>query len=179
MSVKRIGLSTALAIMILWTGGSDKAVAQGATPTDPQIAHIAYTAGEIDIKAAELALKTSQDKQVRAFAEEMVRDHKAVNDKALALVNKLNVKPEDNDTSRSLVQQAERERAKLMSLKGAEFDKAYMDNEVAYHKTVNGALSNTLIPSAQNAELKSLLQSGLKIFQGHQQHAEQIAGNMK
>lgn len=179
MSVKGKGLYAAFALTVLWAGGIDTAAAQGAAPTDPQIAHIAYTAGDIDIKAAELALKTSHNKQVRDFAEEMVRDHKAVNDKALALVNKLNVKPEDNDTSRSLVQQAEQERAKLMTLKGAEFDKAYIDNEVAYHKTVNGALSNTLIPSAQNAELKSLLQSGLKIFQGHQQHAEQIAGKMK
>jgi putative membrane protein len=179
MSAKWIGPSTAVALLVLWAGGMDKASAQGAAPTDPQIAHIAYTAGEIDIKAAELALKTSQNKQVRDFAEEMVRDHKAVNDKALALVNKLNVKPEDNDTSRSLVKQAEQEQAKLRTLKGVEFDKAYMDNEVAYHKAVNGALNNTLIPSAQNAELKSLLQSGLKIFQGHEQHAEQIAGKMK
>lgn len=179
MSVKRIGLSAAFAIVAFCTGVFDQAAAQGAAPSDPQIAHIAYTAGEIDIKTAELALKTSQNKQVREFAEEMVRDHKAVNDKALALVKKLNVKPEDNDTSRSLVQHADQERTKLMTLKGAEFDKAYMENEVAYHKTVNGALTNTLIPSAQNAELKSLLQSGLKIFQGHEQHAEQIAGKMK
>ncbi len=50
-----------------------------------------------------------------------------------------------------------------------------MDNEVAFHKAVNGALSTTLIPNAQNAELKSLLQTGLKLFQEHQQHAEHLA----
>ncbi len=49
---------------------------------------------------------------------------------------------------------------------------------MAYHKTVNGALSGTLIPSAQNAELKSLLQTGLKLFQEHQAHAEQLAQQM-
>ena len=71
------------------------AMAQGAAKlTDPQIAHIAYTAGQIDIQAAELALKQSKNKEVRAFADDMVRDHKAVNEKALALVKKLNVKPE-------------------------------------------------------------------------------------
>ena len=47
-----------------------------------------------------------------------------------------------------------------------------MANEVAYHKTVNGALETTLIPSVSNPELKSLLQTGLKIFQDHEQHAE-------
>ena len=53
------------------------------------------------------------------------------------------------------------------------------ENEVAYHKKVNGALQSTLIPSAQNPELKSLLQTGLQIFQGHEQHAEQLAGSLK
>jgi len=151
------------------------AMAQGAAKlTDPQIAHIAYTAGQIDIQAAELALKQSKNKEVRAFANDMVRDHKAVNEKALALVKKLNVKPEDNDTSRSLMQQAGAKKKELMALKGAAFDKAYAQNEVAYHQQVNGALQNTLIPAASNGELKDLLSTGLKIFQGHQLHAEHL-----
>jgi putative membrane protein len=109
----------------------------------------------------------------------MVRDHKAVNDKALALVKKLNVTPQDNDTSKGLVKQAGEERAALQKLNGAAFDKAYVDNEVAFHKTVNGALETVLIPSASNAELKGLLQTGLKIFQGHEQHAEHVAQTLK
>jgi hypothetical protein len=60
----------------------------------------------------------------------------------------------------------------LASLNGAAFDKAYVDNEVAYHKMVNTALSDTLIPDAQNAELKTLLQSGLGVFQAHQKQPE-------
>ena len=155
------------------------AAAQGAKPTDPQIAHIAYTAGEIDVKAAKLALQKSKNKEVRAFAQDMVRDHTAVNKQALALVKKLKVKPEDNDTSKSLVKGGDAKNAELSKLSGAAFDKAYVDNEVAYHKTVNGALQGTLIPSASNAELKDLLQTGLKIFQGHQQHAEHLAGSLK
>lgn len=153
------------------------ALAEG--PTDPQIAHIAYTAGDIDIKTAELALQKSKSKPVRAFAKDMVRDHKAVNDKALALVKKLNVTPEDNDTSKGLVKDADQERAKLAKLSGLVFDKAYVANEVAYHKTVNGALEKTLIPSSSNAELKGLLETGLKIFEGHQQHAEHLLGTLK
>jgi putative membrane protein len=54
-----------------------------------------------------------------------------------------------------------------------------MANEVAYHKTVNEAVEKTLIPSSSNAELKGLLQTGLKIFQGHQQHAEHAASTIK
>jgi len=147
-------------------------------PTDPQIAHIAYTAGDLDIKAAEQALQKSKTGSVRAFADDMVRDHKAVNDQALALVKKLNVTPEDNDTSKGLVKQADEKRAELAKLSGPAFDKAYVDNEVAYHKTVNEALKATLIPSASNSELKSLLETGLKIFQGHEQHAEHLASTV-
>ena len=107
------------------------AIAQGAgQPTDPQIAHIAYTAGQIDIKAAEQALGMSQNKDVKAFAEEMVKDHEAVNKKALALLDKLSVKPEDNDTSKSLADAASKKLEELSKLSGAAFDKAYAENDL-------------------------------------------------
>jgi putative membrane protein len=170
-------IAGALAAMAIATGAAS--AQGGAKPTDPQIAHIAYTAGQIDIDAAKQALQKSKNKQIRAFAQDMERDHTAVNKKALALVKKLKVTPEDNDTSKALVKQAKDKRAELAKLNGAAFDKAYIDNEVAYHKTVDGALENTLIPSASNSELKDLLQTGLKIFQGHEQHAEQVAAKVK
>jgi putative membrane protein len=168
--------TTVLAAACLVSGS---ALAQGAKPSDPQIAHIAYTAGQIDIDAAKQALAKSKNKDVRSFAEDMLRDHEAVNKQALDLVKKLNVKPEDNDTSRALSKAAADKKAQLEKLNGAEFDKAYAANEVAYHQTVNGALEKTLIPSANNGELKSLLQTGLKVFQGHQQHAEHVAAALK
>jgi putative membrane protein len=169
--------TTALAALLL--SGAAAAAQGGPKPTDPQIAHIAYTAGHIDIKAAELALKKTKNKEVRAFAQDMVRDHKAVNEKALALLKKLKVTPQDNDTSKALLKQASDKEAQLKKLNGAAFDKAYTENEAAYHKTVNGALESTLIPSASNPELKDLLTTGLKVFQGHQQHAEHVAQALK
>lgn len=168
----------AAAMAACWLVASP-ASAQNAKPTDPQIAHIAYTAGQIDIEAAKLALDKSKNSAVRSFAESMVRDHTAVNEKALALVKKLKVTPQDNDTSKSLMKQAAEKKAQLSKLNGAQFDKAYAENEAAYHKTVNGALQTVLIPSASNAELKDLLQTGLKVFQGHQQHAETLAKDLK
>jgi putative membrane protein len=169
-------LGAALSAIVLTAG---VALAQGAKPNDAQIAHIAYTAGDIDVAAAKQALRKSKNPQVRAFAQDMVRDHTAVNQKALALVKKLKVTPEDNPTSQSLKKDADAKLADYAKLNGAAFDKTYAENEVAYHKTVNGALESTLIPSAQNPELKSLLETGLKIFQGHQQHAEQLAASLK
>ena len=172
-----IRFGAAMAAICMLNGA---ALAQGAAkPTDPQIAHIAYTAGVLDITAARQALSKSKNKDVVAFANDMVRDHEAVNKQALDLVQKLKVTPEDNDTSRALTRQAADKQAELAKLNGAEFDKAYVANEIAYHKTVNGALETALIPSAGNPELKSLLQTGLKLFQGHQQHAEHVAGELK
>ena len=172
----------ALALGLVFAVGSVAGVS-AATPAasinDAQIAHIAYTAGVIDITAAKQALKKSHNPQVRAFAEEMARDHAAVNDQALALVKKLGVTPEDNATSQALASAAAAEQTKLAALSGSAYDKAYAANEVAYHKTVNAALSDTLIPSAKNAELKSLLETGLKLFQSHEMHAEHLVQALK
>jgi putative membrane protein len=150
-----------------------------AAPTDPQIAHIAYTADNIDIVAAKQALARSHNKAVRSFAQEMVRDHQAVNAKALALVKKLHVTPEANATSAGLQKDANATLRRLSRLHGRTYDRAYVANEVSYHKTVNGALESTLIPSAKNSELKSLLQTGLTLFREHQAHAEQVAKELK
>jgi putative membrane protein len=148
-------------------------------PSDAQIAHIAYTAGALDVTAAKQALAKSHNAEVRSFADTMVRDHEAVNQQALALVKKLGVTPEDNATSEALTKQAAATNADLEKLQGAAFDRAYVQNEVAFHRTVNGALKTTLIPSADNGELKSLLETGLALFGEHQTHAEQLAARMK
>lgn len=173
MAHKILAVGTLAALLF----GSSAAYAAG--PTDPQIAHIAYSADKIDIAAGKLALARSHNKAVRAFALEMVRDHSAVNDQALALVKKLHLTPEANPTSAALDKQATATLRRLSRLHGRSFDRAYAANEVAYHKTVNAALAGTLIPSASNAELKSLLETGLKLFREHQHHAEHLAAAVK
>jgi putative membrane protein len=173
---KTILMASALALTVCaWS----PAHAADSKLTDPQIAHIAYTAGEIDIKNAELALKKTKNAEIKTFAEDMLRDHKDVNDKALALVKKLNVTPEDNATSQSLVKGADEEREKLAKLDGAAFDKAYAENEVSYHHAVNTTLEKTLIPDSSNKDLKDLLSTGLKIFQGHEEHAKKVSDALK
>ena len=167
------------AIAIAATLSLAASAAYAQAPNDAQIAHIAYTAGVVDIAAGKQALKKSHNKAVRGFAQEMVRDHAAVNDQALALVKKLGVTPQDNPTSQGIAKGGADKLKSLGALKGKAFDKAYVANEVAYHKTVNGALSTVLIPNATNAELKGLLQTGLKLFQEHQMHAEHLAMTVK
>jgi putative membrane protein len=116
---------------------------------------------------------------VRAFAKRMVADHAGVNQQATALVQKLHVTPEDNDTSTSLTKDGAAMRTKLAGLSGKAFDKAYVDNEVTYHETVLGALDKTLIPNATNAELKALLVKVRPAFVEHLEHAKHIQAELK
>jgi putative membrane protein len=169
-----------MTIAFLFSLASTFALAEDAPKlNDAQIAHIAYTAGAIDVSAAKLALEKTDNAEVRAFAELMESDHNAVNEEALALVKRLNVTPEENEVSASLTNQAAEAETRLQALSGDEFDRAYVENEVAYHQAVNDALKSLLIPNAQNSDLKSLLETGLALFQEHQTHAEHLLHEMK
>ncbi|HEY1447465.1 MAG TPA: DUF4142 domain-containing protein [Caulobacteraceae bacterium] len=150
-----------------------------AAPNDAQIAHIAFTAGTIDIDSARQALQKTKNAKVRDFAQKMVRDHSSMNNRALALVKKLKITPEPNATSTLLGKSADARRKQYSGLPGDAFDRGYVASEVAYHKAVNAALRETLIPDAKNPELKGLLQTGLKLFEEHQAHAEQLASELK
>jgi putative membrane protein len=151
----------------------------GAAPTDPQIAMIAVTADNIDIDAGKVAADKSTNPKVKEFAELMVRDHTSVNEQATALAKKLNLTPEESSTSRSLKADGDKMLAKLKGMSGAAFDKAYVDNEVVYHEKVIEAVDKTLIPNAQNAELKSLLESARPIFGSHLNHAKEVQSSLK
>ena len=152
-----------------------KANAQGAgAPSDPQIVGIVVAADQIDIDYAKLAMSKTKNKQIRDFAQQMLTDHSAVSQSVLGIAAKLNVTPADSETSNSLKTQAHQIMQKLHGLKGKEFEKAYVDNEVAYHKAVINATKTVLIPNAQSAELKSALQGAEPLFEGHLQHAERV-----
>jgi putative membrane protein len=156
------------------------APAAGATPSlnDAQIAHAAVTANSIDSAMGELARPKAQNAQVRDFAQMMIRDHGAVNKQAVALAQRLNVTPEANDVSRQLQQSADDARSSLQGRSGAEFDRAYIDREVQYHQAVLDALDRTLIPGAQNPDLKGLLQQVRPNVAAHLQRAQQLQSSL-
>jgi putative membrane protein len=159
-----VSLRFAAALAAIGLFASGMVFAAGAKPNDAQIAHIAYTAGELDIAAAEQAKQKSKNKAVLAFADDMERDHKAVNEKALALVKKLGVTPEDNDTSKALSKQAADKRAELAKLNGKAFDKAYIDNEVAYHKAAIPPCKARLFPTPAAQNSKSYSRPASRFF---------------
>lgn len=145
-----------------------------AAPSDAQIAHVAVTANSIDSTAGEVAKRKGTAKDVKDFAQMMITDHGTVNKQAVALAQKLGVTPEDNDISRSLKAGADSSATTLQGKSGADFDRAYIDREVGYHQAVLDALDNTLIPSAQNAELRDLLQKVRPNIAAHLERAKAI-----
>jgi putative membrane protein len=142
--------------------------------SDPEVASVAVVANQIDINYAAIAKRKSKNADVINFAETMARDHKAVIGQAAALVKKLGVTPKDNAVSKKLMADAEKTKKVLRSKSGNAFDKAYVDNEVAYHKAVIDAVQNLLIPETENGELKQLLTDVLPALKEHLGHAEML-----
>jgi putative membrane protein len=167
----------ALLATVVFAVAAPAALAQDVN--DAQIAAIVVAANQVDIDAGKLAESKASNKEVKDFAKRMVTDHTGVNKQATALVTKLKVKPEQNDTSKSLKSSGEENLKTLKGLKGAEFDKAYIDNEVTYHQNVLDALDKTLIPNAKNEELKNLLVKVRPAFVAHLDHAKHIQGSLK
>jgi putative membrane protein len=148
-------------------------------PNDAQIAAIVVTANQVDIDAGQLAESKGSNAQVKAFGKQMVTDHTGVNKQAKELAAKLGLKPEDNPTSESLKKGGEENLANLKKLKGAAFDKAYVDHEVAHHQQVIDAVEKTLIPNAKNAQLKALLEKVRPTLVAHLEHAKMIQSKLE
>jgi putative membrane protein len=147
--------------------------------SDPEVASVAVVANQIDISYADIAKEKSKNSDVLKFAETMKNDHTAVISQASALVKKLGVTPKDNAVSQQLLADAEKTKKNLRGKSAKEFDKAYIDNEVAYHKAVINAVEGLLIPETENAELKTLLQNVVPALKTHLEHAEMVQKMMK
>jgi putative membrane protein len=140
--------------------------------TDPEIASVAVTANQIDVNYGKIALKKSKNADIRKFAQTMVKDHTSIIAQAAALAKKLGVTLKDNALTQQLLAGEKKTGQMLKSKTGSAFDKAYINNEVAYHEAVVNTVKDVLIPQAQNQELKSLLQKVLPLLNEHLEMAK-------
>ncbi|HNR49504.1 MAG TPA: DUF4142 domain-containing protein [Bacteroidia bacterium] len=157
------------------------ASAQDAAPklTDPEIASVAVTANQIDVNYGKIALKKTKNAEAKKFAETMIKDHESIIKQAVDLATKLGVTPKDNAMTQSLLKGEKETTAKLNKLTGKAFDKAYIDNEVAYHEAVINAVKTVLIPQTQNAELKALLTKVTPLLDHHFEMAKMAQSKIK
>lgn len=179
---KRTVLSVVTGLLIAalaFTGSVTAATQSPADLNDLEIAHVAYTADLIDVRYAHLALAISKDPKIHEFARTMIRDHEAVNKQALALLKKLNAQAQDNFFSQALNVQADQLVSEMSRLQGKDFDRRYANNELEYHRAVNGLVKDTFIPNLQNLEVKALFQQAHAIFKAHEKHAEKMASSFE
>ncbi len=175
--MKKIKVASAIAIAfaIMTMLGTNTVYAQQSPQlSDAEIASAAVAANQNDIGFAKIAKQKSKNEEVLKFAETMAKDHQAVIDQAVALVTKLKVTPKDNAVSRKLTADAATTRKMLLAKSAKSFDKAYIDNEVNYHKAVIAAVQTVLIPQASNEELKGLLQNAIPALQAHLEHTQMV-----
>lgn len=166
------GWTAGLAACVLMFSVTSCSNNENAELTDPQIASVAVTANQIDIDYGKIALEKSDNPEVKKFAETMTKDHQDIIDQAVALAKELGVTPEDNDLTQSLLDGAKATKVKFAELEGVEFDKAYIENEVAYHKAAIALVTDSLIPTTKNEKLKELLVSAGPLFKHHLEMAE-------
>jgi putative membrane protein len=159
---------------------SDTAMATPPAPalTDPNIVYILDNANKLDSSAGSIAATKGTNSEVRDFGKRMMRDHHQLRQQGQDLAKKLGVTPAApaNDDS-----QAQYDKTMSMlngAAKGKDFDKAYIDNEVTYHKAVLET-ATAAMGAAQNAELKNLIQKAAPAIQAHLDMAQSIQGKLK
>lgn len=173
--MKKTFLSLAGALLLSAAG---LAGAQDAKLTDAQIAAIVTAANTVEIDAAKLAKKKAGSKEVQAYAEQMIKDHEAMNKEAKKLAKDLKIKPEKNASAEALTKGGKDTKKKLDDLKGAEFDAAYVESNVMMHQTVLDTFDKSLLPSVQAPEMKASLEKSRAAIAQHLEHAKQLQSSL-
>ncbi len=178
-TIKTFTIAACSMFIIMLLSSTDTTAQKTPQLTDPEIASVTVTANQIDVDYALIAEKKSQNADILRFAKTMKDDHNAVIAMAVNLARKLGVTPKTNSVTQSLLDGAKTMKKTLNSKSGKAFNKAYIDNEVAYHESVIGAVENVLIPESQNAELKGLLVKVLPTLKTHLEHAKMVQKEFK
>jgi len=172
-------VAVAISSSVAVSNGTAIAATDNASPStakalnDPTIVAIFDAANTADIETGSLAAEQGASKEVRDFGAMLVRDHKAVRQQGRDLAKKLGVTPTPPANDQSAKDHAAAMK-RLRGLRGAEFDHAFLQHEVAFHKAVIEAVTSTLLPAIQNAELKELVVKVAPAFQAHMMAAENL-----
>ncbi|HEX7676248.1 MAG TPA: DUF4142 domain-containing protein [Bdellovibrio sp.] len=146
--------------------------------SDSDIAEIMKTANKAEIDAGKMAKSKASNSQVKDFAKMMVDAHEENMKDGKKIEKKEKIKSETTDTSKDLKSSTKDQLAELKKKKGSDFDKAYIDNQVAMHQQLLNDLDNKFIPAATNPEFKTYLQNTREHVQKHLSKAQEIQSTM-
>jgi putative membrane protein len=182
--MRKTAVVAAIVAAVVSTAGVVSARTTAATPPsaaharsygldDPTIVAIFDEANTADIETGGLAKKKGSSREVREFGAMLVRDHSAVRKQGRDLAKKLGVTPTAPTPDQGMKDHAAAMKH-LRALHGAAFDHAFLQHEVAYHKAVIDAVTNTLLPAIQNADVKAMVVKVAPAFQAHMLAAENL-----
>jgi putative membrane protein len=148
-------------------------MAEAGALTDPNIVALLDQANKADSAAGAYAVTKATSPDVKAYAKLMMSEHHALRLQGQQLAKKLNVTPEPpaNDPVKAA---AESEMAALKAApKGPQFDRTYIEQEVAIHKAVLD-LAEKAHDATENQELKGLIEKAKPVIEKHRDRAEEI-----
>jgi putative membrane protein len=140
---------------------------------DATIVAIFDAANTADIETGALAEERGSSKEIRDFGAMLARDHAMVRQQGRDLAARLRVTPtppKDDQGARDHAAAM----ARLESLEGAAFDRAFLEHEIAFHQAVIDAVTGTLLPAIRNPELKALVEKVAPAFQAHTRMAQEL-----
>ena len=169
----RLLAAAALAAATTFSATTVASAQAAAKLDDPTIVAIFDAANTWDIQTGQIAVKKGSNKDVRDFGAMLARDHKMVRQQGRDLAKKLGVTPTPPKDF-AMAKDHEAAVKKLNSLSGKDFDKAFLQHEVDFHKAVIDAVTTTLLPSLQNQEVKDLVTKVAPAFNAHMQAAQSL-----
>ena len=135
-------------------------------------------ANDVDVSFARVAMLTSTNEDVKAFARRMLTDHAQVIFAMRALSTEQDITPADDDAGRDLRDLSTLQRDSLRVLSGRAFDNAYVSMELDRHRAILSMIDDVLLPRARNGELREALTSARPIIAAHIAHAEQLLATL-
>lgn len=151
----------------------------GVMLSDPNVAAIASASNQFEIQTSQVALQRSQNQQVRQFAQHMITDHTALEQRMQQLLSAKGMAPQDNEISTQLKTNTAATVQSLSARSGADLDRAYMQAQVASHQWTLTSLDNTLIPATRDRDMRAMLQGQARpSVAQHLQQGQQIQSSL-
>jgi putative membrane protein len=145
---------------------------------DPTIVAIFDAANTYDIETGSLAARKGNSTAVREFGQMIARDHENVRAQGRELAKSLHVTPTP-PASFALATAHAQAMKSLRGTSGKAFDRAFLQHEVDFHNAVIDAVTKTLLPAIQNAQVKDLVTKVAPAFVAHRDRAQNLLNNLK
>jgi putative membrane protein len=173
----RVSTRTALSLILACISYSTFALENAKSPgplSDAQITSVLEVANDGEADLGRLAQIKTQNREVKAFAKDMVNEHSKAKKMATQTASEMNVKPAPYSKTNELKATATRDRVKLQKLNGRAFDKAYLDSQIAMHKEVLRTIDDQLLPNAKSAQMKTMIQDQRPKIEAHLRRAQEL-----